>query len=472
LVDDDDDSQLRAMTTADRCFDLHVQRTTASTTAAMDCTYARDTPSLSVFEAPQKIMARIGPSPAAQKRRREMMAAALERARASRLAAEAARVAVRSTDVAGRAREFKVTTWIREHGDANTMTAVSNDEIRRGGDRLWVIRCDACGVTLRLNSVNQLQRHAAAAVHTTAVNTARLPESKVVTWIREHGDANKMTLVSNDERSRGGIRVWVIRCDACGMTLRLRGPKDLQKHTDCAAHTAAVNTARRPESKVVAWMREHGDANKMTVLSNDETSGCGDRVWTIRCGACDATLRVSGARSLQHHAACASHTKAVASGEAPESKVATWIREHGDANKMTVVSNDEISGTGKCVRSIRCSACGTTLRFKDFNRLQKHAACAAHAAALEGVDAPESKLALWIREHGEAQKVTVLSPDQPNARGVRPWTVQCGACCKTIRVESLRQLQNHTTTAAHAAALEREAGVSTRPDAQRKRPRS
>jgi hypothetical protein len=152
--------------------------------------------------------------------------------------------------------------------------------------------------------------------------------------------------------------------------------------------------------------------------------------------------------------------------------VLSWIRDHGDANKMSVVSNDETNHRGKRVGVIRCGACGTTLRVRGAACLQKHAVCAAHAAALEGGDAPESKLAIWVREHGEAQKVTMLSQGEPNARGARRWTIQCGACCKTICVDSLSQLQKHTTTAAHAAALEREAGLSTRPGAQRKRPRS
>jgi DNA recombination-dependent growth factor C len=261
------------------------------------------------------------------------------------------------------------------------MTVVSNDEIYSSGVRVWVIRCGACDTLLRTSSARILQIHAACTAHAAALDPAHAPVPAVATWIREHGDANKMTVVSNDEFNGSGGRVWAIRCSACGTTLRITGPKKLHRHAACAAHTVAVNTARAPESKVATWIREHGDANTMTVVSNNEVNGGGGRVWVMRCGACSTTLRVKSHNDLQKHAACAAHTAALNPARARESKVAAWIREHGDANKMTIVSNEEINGSGNRVWVIRCGACEKNLRVVGPYALQLHIDTAAHASA-------------------------------------------------------------------------------------------
>jgi phage FluMu protein Com len=130
-------------------------------------------------------------------------------------------------------------------------------------------------------------------------------------WIREHGDANKMTVVSNDEITASKHRVWAIRCAACDKVLRAVSVDNLQTHASCFAHAGALDPAHAPESKVAAWIREHGDANKMTVVSNDEITAGKHRVWTIRCAACDTVIRTAGVYNLQRHAACAAHAGAL-----------------------------------------------------------------------------------------------------------------------------------------------------------------
>jgi hypothetical protein len=96
-------------------------------------------------------MARIITNRAELKRRRELMAAAIDRARATRLAATVAAAALN----AAAAKLMKpmpkstFTAWIREHGPANQMTLVSNDEFNSSGRRVWVIPCGACDIRVR-----------------------------------------------------------------------------------------------------------------------------------------------------------------------------------------------------------------------------------------------------------------------------------------------------------------------------------
>jgi hypothetical protein len=446
-------------------------------------------------------MTRIYPSPVEQKRRREIMAAALVRARASRLAAEATRAAavaavqpaatlktaapagkrgaprvraeVRADnshdDAACRASKSKVATWIREHGDTNKMTVVSNDEFNPGGQRVWVIRCGACDTVLRITGAGGLQKHAACAAHVAALD-GEAPESKVTMWIREHGDANKMTVVSNDEINTGGGRVWLIRCGACDTGIRVTAAGALQRHAACAPHVAALDSGRAPESNVATWIREHGDSNKMTVVSKETDAG-GKRTWVVRCGACDTVIRARGASDLKSHASTALHAAALASGTA-ESNVATWIRKHGDANKMTVVSNDEINTGGTRVWVVRCGACDTAIRANGAGTLQKHAACAPHTAALQSGDARESKVAAWLREHGDANKMTVVSIDERYSNGTRVWVIRCGACDTVTRAVDAGRLQKHAACAQHAAALQCGDARESCGSASRKRCRS
>jgi hypothetical protein len=136
-------------------------------------------------------------------------------------------------------------------------------------------------------------------------------ESAIAAWIREHGDAHKMTVVSNDDVNNSGARVWAIRCDVCGTVIRTIGVCDLQKHAASAAHAGALDPAHVPVLKVAAWIREHGDAHKMTVVSSDEVYSSGARVWTIRCAACDTVIRAIGVDHLQRHAASAAHAGAI-----------------------------------------------------------------------------------------------------------------------------------------------------------------
>jgi rRNA maturation endonuclease Nob1 len=424
-------------------------------------------------------MVRSVTSPAQQKRRRDIRAAAMVRARASRLAAEAARAAaaisattaaaaalrnteqvraeVPTSDVAevalGDAPESKVVTWIREHGDANKMTVVSNDERNGSGVRVWVIRCGACDTVVRATGATNLQRHAATAVHAAALDDpAHARESKGAAWMREHGEANTITVVSNDEFN-GSHRLWVVRCGACDMVLRATGTRYLEKHAASAAHAAALDPAHALESNVAAWIREHGEVNKMTAVSKDEFTDS-HRVWRIRCGACDKLVRATGAGNLQKHAETAAHAAALDPANAPEAKVPAWIREHGEANKMTVVSNDHISARGWRAWTVRCAACDTVIRAHGAAGLQRHIVRAVHAIAMGARAAPELKVTAWIREHGEANRMTVVSNDEITSQSARVWVVRCDACDTEIRATNTAPLQIHASCGAHAAALD------------------
>jgi hypothetical protein len=245
---------------------------------------------------------------------------------------------------------------------------------------------------IRATGACGLQKHAARAAHAAALESGATREPKAATWIREHGDANTMTVVSNDEKRGNGYRVWVIHCDACDNVIRIMGAGELHSHANCVAHVAAVMSGRAPESAVATWMREHGDANRMTVVSNDETDGRGHRVWVIHCGACGTVLRARAGNQLQTHAASTAHAGAIDSANAREPKVSTWMREHGDANQMTVVSNDEINGSRNRVWVISCAACDKSIRVTGVTALQRHADAAAHSAALSQRSAPRKRV--------------------------------------------------------------------------------
>jgi rRNA maturation endonuclease Nob1 len=451
-------------------------------------------------------MARNPTSPAEKKRRREMMAAALESARSSRLAAEAAREAAATTaqtaSAGAKRREARalaevqttgmvtvaprcdssrqraarasdcvpesmMTTWMREHGESNKMSVVSNAEIASNGGRVWVIRCDACDKVMRSKGTANLHAHANCAAHVAALESGSAPVCKVATWIRLHGEANEMTVVSGHGVNSSGTPVWSVRCAACATVLQATSVNSLQRHAICVAHVAAIESGKGRESNVATWIREYGDVNKMTVVSH-EVRAHGKRVWVIRCGACDAVIRACGAGALHKHANCAPHAAALTSGKTREPKLAAWMREHGEANKMTLVSSDERTAGGGRVWVIRCDGCGREIRATGPKVLEAHAACATHAAALDPAHAPEPAVAKWIREHGEANQITVVS-HEVRAHGKRVWVIRCGACDKVLRVPDVHTLQRHV--ALHAAAPEGDDGRPTLRGAQRKRPR-
>jgi hypothetical protein len=192
-----------------------------------------------------------------------------------------------------------------------------------------------------------------------------------------------MTLVSNDVIRANGNRVWVIHCGSCGTAVRGTGASQLQQHADTAAHAAALQSGCGTESKTTAWLREHGPANQMTLISNDNVDARGKRLWVIHCGACGTELRGKGADNFQHHADSATHAAALQSGCAVVSKLAVWIRDHGPGNQMTLVSS-EVDSSGRSKSVVRCGACSTDLRGCSAADFQRHADSAAHAAALEG----------------------------------------------------------------------------------------
>jgi hypothetical protein len=136
--------------------------------------------------------------------------------------------------------------------------------------------------------------------------------------MREHGDANTMTVVSSEKTV--GKRVWAIHCGACGTVLRVTDGHRLQAHAASNAHAGAIDPAHAREPKVATWIREHGDANKMTVVSNDETGSCGHRVWVISCAACDKSIRVTGVWALLRHTDAASHDAALSQRSAPRKR--------------------------------------------------------------------------------------------------------------------------------------------------------
>jgi hypothetical protein len=129
-------------------------------------------------------------------------------------------------------------------------------------------------------------------------------ELKSTAWLREHGPANKMTLVSNDAGK------WDIHCDACGIDIRGTGAAQFQQHAERKGHAAALQSGCGSKLKLTAWLREHGPANQMTLLSSGFTSS-GARVSLVRCGACSKDIRIAGAAQFQQHTGTAKHAAAL-----------------------------------------------------------------------------------------------------------------------------------------------------------------
>jgi hypothetical protein len=168
-------------------------------------------------------------------------------------------------------------------------------------------------------------------------------------WTREHGPANQMTLVSSDEVNSTGRRVLLLRCSACGTDIRGSCVTKFQQHANSAAHAAALHPGCRAESKPTAWLRDHGPLNQMTFVSNDNFRACGQRVWVIHCGVCDADITGDSVRNFRKHANSAAHAAALHPGCGRESPLAALIRERGPANQMMLVSSAEINSTGRRV---------------------------------------------------------------------------------------------------------------------------
>jgi predicted metal-binding protein len=286
-------------------------------------------------------MARITTNRAEMTRRREIMDAAMVRARSARLAYEAA-AAVRMVRM--KAPESK------DHGHP--------------APRLTVAEPTAMTVSRATSCVNS--------------KPMPVPETKVVTWLREHGDANKMTLLSSDERT-SGQRVYVVRCGTCSKDLRAMNVTALLNHIASPAHVSACESGRAPETNIAAWIREHGDVHKMALLSIGEVASKRHRMHVVRCGTCQMELRVQDLSVLRKHIDSAAHVSAIQSGRAPETKVDTWIHEHGDAHKMTLLS---IVQAVRSIWVVRCGACNMVLRLYSAHELLLHAGCRRHIAAL------------------------------------------------------------------------------------------
>jgi hypothetical protein len=220
-----------------------------------------------------------------------------------------------------------------------------------------------------------LEHHVNSSAHNSALESGRAPERSIHAWIREHGNANNMTLLSSTEVPyRAALKVYTVTCGTCSMELRVTRVNNLQHHVDSAAHISALKSGRGRETKVIAWVREPGDTNTKTQLPNAEVTSNGTRVYTVLCGICNTERRVMNVQHLEGHVGSAVHISALDGG----SKVDAWFREHGAANKMTL-SNGEVGSKGKRVPVAKCDACHKCIRATN---VVAHAASTQHIAAL------------------------------------------------------------------------------------------
>jgi hypothetical protein len=122
------------------------------------------------------------------------------------------------------------------------MSLVSNDETSANRKRVHIVKCGACRTEIRVNHLKQLLNHLGSAKHVAALESGHPPEHKVVTWIREHGDANMgVEMVLNAK----GARAWNVNCGTCGTKLRgVTGVGSLEKHLHCVTHVSALESGR------------------------------------------------------------------------------------------------------------------------------------------------------------------------------------------------------------------------------------
>jgi DNA recombination-dependent growth factor C len=236
---------------------------------------------------------------------------------------------------------------------------------------------------MRAEQLQSLLKHVNSATHVAAVESGRAPETKVVAWIREHGEANKMTVMSSIEATSKRLRLYVVKCGTCSKELRVKDVGVLQRHLDSATHVSALESGQGPGTKINAWIRKHGGANMMTLVSNDEMTASGKRVHVVKCGACRTEIRAHQIKALLSHVNGATHVAALESGRAPESKVDAWIREHGDANKMGFEM--VVNAKGARTWNVDCGTCGTKLRgIYGVGSLEAHVKSATHRSAALG----------------------------------------------------------------------------------------
>jgi hypothetical protein len=388
----------------------------------------------------------------------------------------------------GRGAELSVQTWMREHGEANQMALVLKDMAlapqtprsaphqpgklgRRSStatqEKDWAFECDACHTVTQDASTTRLQRHVVSAMHVGAL--AGRQKHGAVQWMHDHGVDNKMSITQTIERSATQHPTWIVTCAACNKEIRATGKSELEKHAGSALHAAAME-GREQIAAVPEWLREHGAANQMTFVSKDLRNG--KDVWSVQCSACGKLLHAQGVSALCAHANTASHAGALATGTAPANLMAVWLREHGEANTMTLVSNDETNRHGQRIWVVRCGACDKSYRATAQSFLTQHAVTPVHAAALASGCGQEHPVPRWIRENGDHNMMAVTSNDELRNDGHRAWLVRCGACKKDLRVEAKKRCVSHAASPRHLAALESHSAPAPALDcAQRKRPR-
>jgi hypothetical protein len=133
------------------------------------------------------------------------------------------------------------------------MTVLSCIEATSTRRRVYAVKCSVCSKDIFVQQVTQLQRHVDCATHVSALESGRAPEHKVDAWIRDHGEASTMTLVSNEmlaSDTRRARRVLVVKCDARRTEIRAPGLKPLLSHVGSATHVSPLEYGRAPERKI------------------------------------------------------------------------------------------------------------------------------------------------------------------------------------------------------------------------------
>jgi hypothetical protein len=97
-----------------------------------------------------------------------------------------------------------------------------------------------------------------------------------------------------------------------GVSIRHSPRQAAAHHGNGSSPASALESGRAREPKVVAWIREHGGAHNMAVLSKNKLAARTTSVYTVQCGTCGVDLRVSSTHSLQGHVNFVAHRLCVA----------------------------------------------------------------------------------------------------------------------------------------------------------------
>jgi hypothetical protein len=296
--------------------------------------------------------------------------------------------------------------WLLEHAVEHKLRF--EEAAYDGRDRRWTIDCDTCGSQLNGCSLANVQQHVKTAkhIHCLTAGVLRRQPSVVDVWIAEHAAAHKLR-VEELPKVVGRTRSWAVDCDACGQkSMTMTSVAGLERHVRSGRHLRGrasdddTTVHSRFASSFDAWLKQHAAAQRMRF---DVTMHRGKRHWNIDCDACGRKwVKQRHLPFLEKHVNSAQHVANIMSyGEDPATRkmaqrqhgVDAWLQEHAAAHRMRFEEKRVVKGTRNW--SIDCDACGTKIALVHCaDQLRCHVNSAKHINGLSADEDPATRLVL------------------------------------------------------------------------------